>query len=217
MARRYPATVLLIALVVLSGLLILIFMAKDDLIHRNKIALSYAKPYLQQKFQLLKYKRVDYEQRCKEHRQQTVLIGNYSFHCRSESIFIKPKPTREKYIQFDNIQALLDIQSYQDQIVYIRSLQELPESSITNPKIVIALNEIDEKLMRDFYGVIITEFHFDITGRQFYGVLYSSYPNNPKERNLTYLRAVVDNIEQQFSSWSYLPYSKNVLPNETTN
>ncbi|MBV6547454.1 DUF2572 family protein, partial [Ursidibacter maritimus] len=125
-----------------------------------------------------------------------------------------PKPTKDKYIQVDNILDWLDLERYQSSLHYASSLDELPNSSESEPQIVIMTNDIDERLNQDFYGIIITDHYFDIKGKKIYGVLYSSYDNFREERNLSYKSSVVNTIEEQFSYWQYLPYSRNLLAND---
>ena len=87
-------------------------------------------------------------------------------------------------------------------------MSELPDTTLSTPKIVVAKNAIDEKLEKNFYGVIITDYYFDITGsKKIYGVLYSSFDNLREERNLTFSRAVVENIAARYAHWTRLPYS----------
>ncbi|MBS9783528.1 MAG: DUF2572 family protein, partial [Pasteurella sp.] len=70
---------------------------------------------------------------------------------------------------------------------------------------------INEKLAYNFYGIIITDYFFDITGKKFYGKLYSSYDNKREERNLSYNKTVIKYIKKNYSTWSYLPHSQNIL------
>ena len=89
-------------------------------------------------------------------------------------------------------------------------MSELPDTTLSTPKIVVAKNAIDEKLEKNFYGVIITDYYFDITGsKKIYGVLYSSFDNLREERNLTFSRAVVENIATHYADWTRLPYSNH--------
>ncbi len=76
-----------------------------------------------------------------------------------------------------------------------------------------ACNDIDENLPQDFYGIVITDYLFDIRGKKMYGVLYSSYDNAREERNLTFRRAVINNLENKYSYWKYLPNSENSIGN----
>ena len=76
-------------------------------------------------------------------------------------------------------------------------------------------NKIDEKLDKDFYGIIITQDYFDITGKgKIYGALYSSFDNVREERNLTFKKSVIANLDNKFSIWQEIPYSRNVLKND---
>ena len=75
--------------------------------------------------------------------------------------------------------------------------------------------QIEERLDEHFYGIIITDYYFDITGsKRVYGVLYSTFDNEREERNLTFRRAVVDNLEKKYSKWHLVPNSKNILNNK---
>ncbi|MGX2948411.1 DUF2572 family protein, partial [Frederiksenia canicola] len=99
-----------------------------------------------------------------------------------------------------------------EKIYRIHSLSELPKSSESNPQVVIALNDIDGALQENFYGIIITDYYFDVRGKyKIFGALYSSFNNQREERNLTYRRKVIDNIEQHFSHWEYLENSRHLL------
>ncbi|WP_170143762.1 DUF2572 family protein [Otariodibacter oris] len=198
--------------------MLFIFLSYDSLLIKDRKRLADYHRYLNDKINLLTMVNDNYDQRCRLSKQPQNNIEfdyiNYGFNCTFNSIFIKPKPTKSKYIQVDNINEWLDLTTYQEHIHYIASLSELPHSSINDPKVVVALNDIDEKLKKNFYGIVITNHYFDITGKKIYGVIYSSYDNARKERNLTYKRKVIDNLEQQLSTWYYLPQSKNILSNE---
>ncbi|MCO4166183.1 hypothetical protein L1M14_01245 [Actinobacillus suis] len=77
------------------------------------------------------------------------------------------------------------------------------------------MRDIDETLSQDFYGIIITNHYFDIKGNaKFYGILYSSYDNNREERNITFKKNVVLNLENKYAHWQELPDSRNMLNNE---
>ncbi len=217
--RKYlSAGVLLVSFVIISGLLALLFLSKNVLLDREKLSHYFYQDYLTDKFKLIDQVHLDENQLCREQQKPVIRFTfkflDYRFHCENYSIFIQPKPTQDKYIAVDDIRQWLDIDKYHADIVFIRSLKDLPESSESHPKIVIALQEINERLDRDFYGIMITDFYFDITGRRFYGALYSSYDNAREERNLSYRRAVIDNIEKRFSDWRYLPNSRNLLAHD---
>ncbi|WP_301099773.1 DUF2572 family protein [Otariodibacter sp.] len=215
---QYRANVLFISLFMIMGIMLFIFLSYDSFLIKDRKRLADYHHYLNDKINLLMIIADDYDVMCRSSKQPKNHIEfdyiKYEFNCTFKSIFIKPKPTKSKYIQTNNINEWLDLTTYQEHIYYFSSLSELPNSSITNPQIAIATNEIDEKLTKNFYGIIITEYFFDITGKKIYGVIYSSYDNARKERNLSYKRKVVDNIEQKLSTWYYLSQSKNILSNE---
>lgn len=216
MIKKLEGSSLLSSLLILSGILTLLFFAKENWLKQESVANGYYQKYLSSKMALLK--KLDQDQ-CNTYQKQEVTeevkILPYSYLCEKSSLFIKSKPTREKYIAFDNIENWLDLKKSQSEILYITSLSELPKNSETTPRIVVAKNAIDEKLEDNFYGIVITDYYFDITGnKKIFGVLYSSFDNAREERNLTFRKAVVDNLEKQYSEWHLAPNSKNLLKNE---
>lgn len=220
MKRVYPASALWVSLLIASGLLLIVFYLKQDIFSRDHYTQNRYQDYLTDKFKLINEMKKDKNQLNKEcyQAQSPVISVNYSviqyrFSCVFNSIFKQDKPTK-KYTQIKDIHQWLDIERYREQIYYISSFTELPDSSPSNPKIVIALNAIDENLTTNFYGIVITDYYFDIKGKRIYGALYSAYPNQREERNLTYSKEVINEIERQFSYWDYLPYSRNLLANE---
>lgn len=216
MNRKLEASSLLSSLLILASIMTLLFLTKENWLRQESVANGYYQQYLSSKMSLLN--KLDQDQcanQQKEEIQETVKILSYSYLCERSSLFIKPKPTKDKYIAVDNIAHWLDLKTYQADILYISSLSELPKNSETTPKIVITKNTIDEKLENNFYGIVITDYYFDITGsKKIFGVLYSSFDNAREERNLTFRKAVVDNLEKQYSRWHILPNSKNLLKNE---
>ncbi len=44
-----------------------------------------------------------------------------------------------------------------------------------------------------------------------YGTLYSSYDNAREERNLTFKKEVLAELEARYSAWRYLPYSEHLM------
>lgn len=216
MIKKLEGSSLLSSLLILSGILTLLFFAKENWLKQESIANGYYQKYLSSKMALLK--KLDQDQCATNQKQEiteNVKILPYSYLCEKSSLFIKPKPTKEKYIAFDNIENWLDLKKFQSEILYITSLSELPKNSETTPRIVVAKNAIDEKLEDNFYGIVITDYYFDITGsKKIFGVLYSSFDNAREERNLTFRKAVVDNLEKQYSEWHLVPNSKNLLKNE---
>ncbi|KAE9542185.1 DUF2572 family protein [Ursidibacter maritimus] len=219
--KLYRASALLTSLLLFSGILVVVFLFYQDILYRDHYSQNSYHQYLNQKFQLLtEFKKSLSELNNECHKQQRENIieksgdVKYQYSCILKSIFIQPKPTKDKYIQVDNILDWLDLERYQSSLHYASSLDELPNSSESEPQIVIMTNDIDERLNQDFYGIIITDHYFDIKGKKIYGVLYSSYDNFREERNLSYKSSVVNTIEEQFSYWQYLPYSRNLLAND---
>lgn len=203
----------------LSGLLSFIFLNKENIFLNIKYTQNEYFSYLTQQWKLIEFLKLNENAQCNNLQQASVIkqdkLFQYSFHCVKKSIFIQPYPTKEKYIPVNNIRNWLDVDYYSAEIIPISSLNEFPISSEDNPKIVRALNDIDEQLTRDFYGVVITDHLFDIKGRyKIYGTIYSTYDNQREERNLTYKRKVIENLDKQFSRWEYLSNSRNMLANE---
>lgn len=210
--QLFHASSLLASLILLSGLLILLFLHKESWLGLESSSLMDYERYLSRRITLLNsmYK----EDVCHDKKESFVKIkvGEeiYQYACQEKSIFLQPKPTKEKYIQVDNIKHYLDVDTYRSEIYFISHLSELPETTISTPKIVVAKNAIDEKLEKNFYGMIITDYYFDITGsKKIYGVLYSSFDNLREERNLTFSRAVVENIAARYAHWTRLSYSNH--------
>lgn len=216
MNKKLESSSLLSSLLILASIMTLLFLTKENWLKQESVANGYYQQYLSSKMALLN--KLDQDQcanQQKEEIQEMVNILPYSYLCEKSSLFIKPKPTKDKYIAVDNIAHWLDLKTYQSDILYISSLSELPKNSEANPKIVVAKNAINEKLEDNFYGIIITDYYFDITGsKKIFGVLYSSFDNAREERNLTFRKTVVDNLEKQYSRWHILPNSKNLLKNE---
>lgn len=218
MHRIYQkASSILVSLIIISGVLTLIFLSQDRWLHQEKISLGHYQHYLSGQLRLSKIIQANDECAQQKKPQIQVEIGEviYRYACEKESIFIQPKPTKDKYIAFTHIQNWLDIENFQSEISYISSLTELPKTSESAPKIVIAKNAIDERLPEHFYGIIITDYYFDITGnKKIYGALYSSFDNLREERNLTFKKSVIDNLDNHYAKWHLLPYSKSLFLNE---
>ncbi len=215
--KRFNASSLLVSLILVSGILAVIFLTKEQLLGQEELSLAYYKRYLSEKI-LLKNKLKEGEQ-CQNSKIEKISekIGNrkYYYSCEKKSLFIDQKPPKEKYITFTDIQEFLDLERYGKYVTYIYSLSELPKSSEEDPQIVMVKNKIDEKLDKDFYGIIITQDYFDITGKgKIYGALYSSFDNVREERNLTFKKSVIANLDNKFSIWQEIPYSRNVLKND---
>ena len=214
--KKLDASSLLSSLLILATILTLLFLTKENWLRQESVVNGYYQQYLSSKLALLKTVNQD---QCATNKKEMIeeKIGEiiYSYQCEMSSLFIKPKPTKDKYIAVDNIENWLDLNNYASQIIYINSLSELPKNSEGDPKIVVAKKAIEEKLDEHFYGIIITDYHFDITGsKRVYGVLYSTFDNEREERNLTFRRAVVDNLEKKYSKWHLVPNSKNILNNK---
>lgn len=212
---KYPfqGNISIISLIILSILFTFLFITKDDLLFEKKITHNYHYQYLSDNFNMISYIQRDENIICNQFKQEKIKFVSYSFNCAKKSIFVQ-KPTKS-YVAYQQINQYLNSDDYQSDIYTISDLDELPLTSIDNPKIVKVLNNIDGELSNNFYGLMITDNYFDIKGvYNIYGVLYSSYNNKRKERNISYKKEVIDNIEKQFSSWSYLPHSKNLLSDE---
>ena len=215
MRRLYPAGTLLVTMMILVGLLAILFLNKESFLMRERVIQYYYADYLESKFKLLRLK--DVHNKCDEYQKNNLSIQagklHYQFSCQFDSIFLQTKPETKKYIQIDNIENWLNLEKYNPEIISIKHIDELPQNSESNPKIVRALNDITGRLKHDFYGIIITDFLFDITGKQVQGTVYSGYPNTPT-RYLVFNRNVINNIEQQYSQWRYQPFSRNLLAHE---
>lgn len=217
--RYYSASSLLISLMMISSIGIILFMSKDYWLGNENISHNQNAIYLSEKLALLEYQKLDKELECDKQKQASVNLQikhlYYGFHCEFRSIFIKPKPTKEKYILVDNINEWLDLESFSANVYVISSLSELPSSSEENPKIVRTSQAINERLTQPFYGIVITDHPFNYTDKRIYGTIYSSYAgNDPNRRNLSYKRTIIQNIERDNSRWHYLPNSINILHNE---
>lgn len=216
MNRLKKGSVLLVSLTILIGLLAIFFLAKEELFVLYRKTQGYQYNYLSDKIFLIHHLRENVEKACQKEKKEQISYSynslRYKFNCEFQSIFKKPKPTKEKYIQFTHLDDILNVSHYMEKIYRIHSLSELPKSSESNPQVVIALNDIDGALQENFYGIIITDYYFDVRGKyKIFGALYSSFNNQREERNLTYRRKVIDNIEQHFSHWEYLENSRHLL------
>ncbi|QIM67443.1 hypothetical protein A4G16_08730 [Mannheimia granulomatis] len=222
MKKAQNGSVLLVALILIASILSILFLSKDKFIQQSAIGHFYAEKALLDNSQFIHLYQKDKSEIC--HDLKKVVINQkeisskssyflvYQFSCRFNSLFKDKKPTKEKYIHFKRLEDYLDLSNVKkEEIYFIRKLSELPESTIDDPKIVIAQNEINETLPQNFYGIVITDYLFDITGKRMYGTLYSSYDNEREERNLTFKKEVLANLEMKYSYWDYLPNSENFL------
>ncbi|QLB15576.1 hypothetical protein A6B39_08975 [Mannheimia granulomatis] len=216
------ASTLLVSLILVVSILLLLFLSKDKFIRQEKLSSFYAEKYLSDQFRLFSLHKKDKSEICRDLKKEKITQADlstqkfyftqYQFTCRFYSLFKDKKPTKEKYIRFTQREDYLDLSNVKrEDIYFIRSLAELPESTLDNPKIVVAQNEINETLQQNFYGIVITDYLFDITGKRMYGTLYSSYDNEREERNLTFKKEVLANLEMRYSYWNYLPNSENLL------
>lgn len=211
---KFDAMILWVGLLSLSGILSLIFLAREKFISYEHHANHYYQQYLTDKMTLLKYSELDEESECQQAKDNQINIAlkhlRYQFHCEKLGFFIDALPSKKAVI----FKRISDHLSLDETIPLIRlnSLADLPLSSVTEPKIVILEQDIDEKLSRDFYGILITSHKFKLkNGAKIYGVLYSSDESNKNNRYITYHREVVKYFDQHYSKWRFLPYSRNLL------
>lgn len=221
MKRAIRANTLISTLVLLGSLISLLFLGKEAWLDREQITRHSYQRYLNEKFTLLDYVAIDETLACNQTAQKTVYYPpanpQYAFHCVFHSLFLKTKP-KEKFIVVEDVGQWLDLAHYQEQIYSIRTLSELPPSSEKDPKIVRTLNAINERLLTDFYGIVITDHPFQFTDRRIYGTIYSSYPHNdPDRRNHRFQRQVIENLERKYSRWIYLPSSHHTVAQNGSN
>lgn len=182
------ASALLVSLILISSILAILFLTKEKWISQQNITQFYSEKYLADKYHFLALYKEDKNKLCQKLKKDMIIQSDFSpqklnflqyqFECQFNSLFRDKKPTKEKYIPFVQSSDYLDLANVPSQEIYtIRTLSELPPSSEDNPKIVIAQNEINENLPQDFYGIVITDYLFDITGKKMYGTLYSSFDN----------------------------------------
>lgn len=219
MRKIYPASSLLMGIILFTGIFALLFLNRETLFGIDKITQYDYQRYLNSKINLIEQSKQNYDQLCKQHKKETVVFHynpiSFSFHCELKNFFLRGKPTKEKFIFIDEIDEWLDVKRHQTEIYTIRTLAELPPSSEQDPKIILTLNDIDERLTNDFYGIVITEHLFNFTDKKIYGTIYSTYKqNDPNRRNLSYKRNVLEAIENRLAVWQYLPHSKSVLNHE---
>ncbi|MDH2924450.1 uncharacterized protein DUF2572 [Nicoletella semolina] len=218
MKKYISSNTVLVSLLMISSLLSVLFINKEKFFSQEKTSLKYRQDYLHDKLLLSEIlSRNNEKNLCNQEKKTSIVIKlnyiHYSFHCKFDSIFLQKKPETTKYIQIDKIKDWLNLEKYNPPIVYIEKLSDLPDSSENNPQIVIAKNEISERLLKNFYGIIITDYLFEITGKQVNGTVFSSYVNKPT-RYIKSNRKVINNLEKIFSTWEYLPNSRNILANE---
>lgn len=200
----------------ISFAIIIIFLTKEKFFQSEIETQRYQYNYLSNKLSILK--RINNKKNnCNVIEKFKSIIEvkeqKYSFYCVKRSLFIGKKPTKEKYIHFTKLSDVLNISN--TDVIEIEHLKDLPDSSEQNPQVVLIKNHIDETLRKDFYGIIITTHYFDIKGNaKIYGILYSSYPNNREERNITFRNDVILNLENKYAYWEEMSSSRNMLNNE---
>lgn len=209
MTHNQPAHVLLSALLLLSGLFSLLLLNQERWLHHNQHLQAEWKQHLIRQMALpLPPSLETLQQHCQAAKRSPIQQEGYQFECEQVSpFFVRTPRLREKYVAFTDLSAVLDVQTYAEHIHPIRTLADLPPSSVEKPKIVRALNAINERLPRHFYGIVITDYPFDITDRRVFGMLYSSYDNLRNDRDISSKTEVIDNLQKQLSRWQFLPHS----------
>lgn len=220
MRHVHTANSLLTSLVTLTLLFSLFLLGKHYPLDNDKLTQIIYQRHLNDKLGLYPKMQQDPQQLCRQGQETTRYfhIGNrdYRIHCQAHRLF-RQSPPSQKFIAFTQIEEWLDLKRYDQAIYRIRHLNELPPSSEQQPKIVITLQDIDERLTQDFYGIIITEHYFNFTDKRIYGTIYSNHPNNdPNRHNLRAKRQVIQTLEQQYTEWDYLPHSRSLLHDLTT-
>lgn len=213
--RAYSASTLLVTLMLLLSVTLFFLFHRENLLKNDRAIHQDYQHYLVDKLQLNTLIRLDKETTCQQQKKDTISYSmryfDYSFHCVFHSLF-KRKPTKEKYIQVEQITDWLNIAKYQSAAIYIDTLSALPHSTETNPQIVIATQAISGRLTQDFYGIVITDYPFSFTDKKIYGTIYSTYKeNDSNRRNHSFKRSVIQGLEDKFSSWEFLPNSENII------
>lgn len=198
MRRYFQGNILIVALVMLSGLCLFLFITTDHLLGRQKTTYHLHYQYLKNKIQLIDELNQNENQVCQTIQQEIIRFPHYSFACQKQSLFINV-PTKS-YIAYQHISQQFAVEHYPSAIYTIQHLAELPVTTRENPKIVKITDPVDDALPQHFYGIIITDSYFDIKGKyNIYGALYSSYPNKRKERNLSYDKVVIEQLNKMFT------------------
>lgn len=222
MNQSKNASVLLVSLILIASILSILFLSKDKFILQQNMTIFYNEKSVFDKYAFLSFYPNDKNHICQKLKKPIISQADltskkhyflqYQFSCQFNSLFKDKKPTKEKYISFTQLDNYLDLSNVpQQEIHFIRSFADLPPSSESEPKIVIAQNAIDENLPNHFYGIVITDYLFDIKGKKMYGTLYSSYDNEREERNLTFKKEVLAKLEEKYSYWQYLSRSEHML------
>lgn len=222
MQRYYSASSLVVSLMFLSAISLVFFTFHTNWFEKENMTQRIYRNYISQRLDMAEKIKEDPEKQCQNEKQETISyqVGTfyYSFHCQLNSLFVNIKKQNKKFISFENIEDWLDVDRFKSNIYFIRSLSELPISSEIEPKIVRTLQDIDERLTQDFYGIIITDHYFNFTDKKIYGTVYSSYPSNdPNRRNLSFKSQVIQRLNDKYTEWHYLPSSRNTQNATKTN
>lgn len=208
--RLYSSGSVITSLMLMSSFLLLFFINKDNLIKQNGLKELYYHQYLENKFALLdklELKRLN--ELCKKQKKEVGKVRlnklNYYFSC--HSLFVDLKENGRNYIFLKKLNKQFNLESVKEEIYYVNELSDFPDSNLSNPKVVIANKDIEGRLERDFYGIVITNYPFNIFGKRIYGIVYSGYNNG--DRNLIYKKEVIENLQNRY--WHYQPYSRNLL------
>ena len=211
---QFKATILFVGLISLASVLTLLFLSREKFIGYEHHSTHDYQQYLTDKIALINHTTLSAEQQCQKVKHSEIHIvlpySVYQFYCEKLPFFIG-KPPSKKTVIFERISDYLRLDETIP-IMQVKALADLPPTSLTEPKIVILLQDIDEKLPRDFYGILITQHRFNLkNGAKMYGVLYTSQEENKNNRYITYRREVVKYFDEQYSTWHFLPYSRNLL------
>lgn len=218
MKARYTANVLFVTLMVLSGLATFLLLQRGDWADMEKITQESYRQALTHKFALFNYLQQEQNTRCQTEKTETISdtlgIQRYAFHCYVLPLFLQP--VRDKFVEVERLEDWLDLATYRNVITEIRTLDDLPASSEQNPQIVLTLQDIDGRLKRDFYGVVIAPHYFNFTDKKIYGTIFSLHSgNDPNRRNLSFKRSLITQLELRYNIWRALPHSRYRDDNET--
>lgn len=228
MKRHYPASTLLVSLMILSGLLAFVFLSKDHWLSQEKISRYDYQRYLNAKWALaprLTEEDKTYTPKCRaanegklgKHLESTPLVLqkadalSFGIYCQFHSFFLKGRPTK-KSVETADYAVYLNEEIVNTNKLEIADLAHLPVNSADTPKIVVFTQDVEGKLNADFYGIIITTHRLQLKhGAKFYGTLYSPHTEDGKSRYITHSAQAMANLEKQHSAWHYQPQSRNLL------
>ncbi|VTR21985.1 Uncharacterised protein [Actinobacillus pleuropneumoniae] len=163
---------------------------------------------------LFKRSALDEDNECRQTKRNEINVelthSVYQFYCEQSSFFIGNLPSK-KTVVFEQISDYLRLNETIP-ITQINTLAELPPTSPTEPKIVVVTQDIDEKLTRDFYGILITQHYFNLkNGAKMYGVLYTTQESDKSNRYVTYSREVVKYFDEHYSIWHFFAVFKEFV------